>query len=97
MELPGTVTERSHPGNNKRRAPYGVMFCMDEATGSAHLLQGMPDAAEISTAVVDQTDERIPSETHSTPFVLGIPFTRSSCDTATSRALPSALKMASAM
>lgn len=68
---------------------------MNKQAITPRMLQGTLDAAEIAASVIDKAENR--RGTHRTPFVLGIPFTRSSRETAKSRERPSALKIASAM
>jgi hypothetical protein len=94
-KLTCTITEGSHTGNNEGGTPNRVGGVQDMDAIRPGMLDGTLYAAEISAAVIDQSEKgRI---THSTPLVLGIPFTRSSWEKATSRALPSALKIASAI
>jgi hypothetical protein len=93
-ELAGTITERTYSRNHKCRATSCIGFFEYMDALRPGMLNGSLHAAKITTAVVDETKQ---GRAHSTPLVLGIPETRGSCETAISRALPRALKIASAM
>ena len=94
-QLSGTVSEGTDPGNDKRVTTQCIGRFTNMDAVNPGMLDGALDAAEIAAPVINQSQN--PLETHSTPFVLGIPFTRSSRETATSSARASALKTASAM